>query len=177
MVNGNRELLGEQTRRLKKMKKTIWLVPMILIAFAGCDDKAGPTAPSKASADAADPKLAAINSAISKTTPEGNAMIEKAKGMKPELNSVVSSKTMAEMVDDYAKNKGEYNINVIGWEAGQKKSGKWRIILHYRDFAKAYSTAEWEYNPETNKIYPFDQKNAAQFWAAPAEGEKGKKGK
>lgn len=159
------------------MNKTIWLVPMILIAFvAACNDKAGPATPNKASADAADPKLSAINSAISKTTPEGNAIIEKAKGMKPELNTVMSSKTLAEVVDDYAKNKGEYNINVIGWEAGQKKNNRWRIILHYREYTKEYSTAEWEYNPETNKVYPFDPKNAAQFWAGPSEGGKAKKG-
>src|SRR5262245_1933023 len=157
------------------MKKMIWLVLSISIAFAAsaCNDKAGPTAPGKASADS-DPKRAAINAAIAKTSPEGKTLIEKAKGMKPLVNGDTSSKTLAEMVDDYSKNKGDYNIIPIGWEAAQKKTGRWKVIFHYQEFSKDYATAEWEYNGENNTLYPFDQKNAALFYTPSEKPKKGK---
>lgn len=158
------------------MRKTIWLVLSISIVFAAvaCNDKPSPTAPSRASADSADPKRAAINNAISKTSPEGKALIEKARGMKALVNGDTSSKTLSEMVDDYSKNKGDYNIIPIGWEAVQKKSGRWKVIFHYQDYSKEYATAEWEYNPDNNTIYPFDQKNAVLFYAPSEKTKKGK---
>jgi hypothetical protein len=160
------------------MKKAILLVTAVLVACAaGCNDNAGPSQ-GKASADSADPKLAAIKADIAKTTPEGLAMIEKVRAMKPEVNEQASSKTLTEIIDDWKTNKGEYNISEIGWAASQKKSGRWKIIYNYRPYTKEYLAAEWEYNPQTNKLYPFDLNNAPQFWAGPAEGDKkGKKGK
>jgi len=165
------------------MKKTIWLVLSLsivtIIMFAGaCNDKAGPAPASKASADSSDPKLAAIRADMAKTTPDGTAMIEKCKAMKPQVNGQDSSKTLAEVIDDWSKNKGDYNIKEIGWEASQKKNGRWKIIYHYRPYTKEYLAAEWEYNPENNTLYPFDLQNAPQFWAAPSgDDKKGKKGK
>ena len=165
------------------MKKTIWLVLSIcivsIIVFAGgCNEKAGPAPASKASADSSDPKLAAIKADMAKTTPEGTAMIEKCKAMKPQVNGQDSSKTLAEVIDDWSKNKGEYNITEIGWEASQKKTGRWKIIYHYRTYKKETLAAEWEYNPQNNTLYPFDLQNAPQFWSAPPEdAKKGKKGK
>jgi hypothetical protein len=158
------------------MKKTIWLVLgfSIAIVAGACNDKAGPTPPSKASADSADPKRAAINNAIAKTSPEGKALIEKAKGMKALVNGDTSSKTLTEMIDDYSKNKGDYNITPIGWEAAQKKTMRWKLIFHYQEFSKEYSTAEWEYNPDNNTIYPFDTKNSVLFYAPSEKGKKGK---
>src|SRR5215469_2606078 len=167
------------------MKKTIWLVLSILIIFlaAACNDKAGPSPPGKASADT-DPKLAAINRDIAKTTPEGKAMIEKIKEMKPQVNGQASSKTLAEIIEDWKTNKGEYNITEIGWEATQKavrsgeKTGRWKVKYYYRPYTKEYVAAEWEYNPQDGGLYPFDLNNAPQFWAAPADGDKkAKKGK
>ena len=166
------------------MKKTIWLVLSIcivsIIVFAGgCNEKAGPAPASKASADSSDPKLAAIRADMAKTTPEGTAMIEKCKAMKPQVNGQLSSKTLAEVIDDWSKNKGEYNIKEIGWEASQKKTnGRWKIIYHYRPYTKEYLAAEWEYNPVDNTLYPFDLQNAPQFWAGPsADDKKAKKGR
>jgi hypothetical protein len=157
------------------MNKTIWLVPMILIAFAAaCNDKAGPAPAAKAN----DPARTAIDTAISKTTPDGKAIIEKVKAMKPQVNGQASSKTLAEVIDDWAKNKGEYNITEIGWEAAQKKNGRWKIIYHYRPYTKEYVAAEWEYNPQDNTVYPFDLVNAPQFWTGPSDADKkAKKGK
>src|SRR5262249_29405014 len=159
-------------------KKTIWLVLSVSIAMAAaaCNDKAGPS--SKASADSTDPKMAAIKADIAKTTPEGIAMIEKAKAMKPQVNGQASSKTLSEVIDDWSKNKGEYNIREIGWEAAQKKNGRWKLIYHYRPYTKEYLAAEWEYNPQDNNLYPSDLNNAPQFWAAPSDSDKkAKKGK
>jgi len=160
------------------MKKAIWLVVVFSMGvMAACNDKAGPTGPGKASA-ASDPARAAIDTAISKTTSEGKTIIEKVKGMKPLVNDQPSSKTLAEVVDDWSKNKGDYNITDIGWEASQKKNGRWKVIYHYRPYTKEYLAAEWEYNPQNNTVYPFDLVNAPQFWSAPADADKkGKKGK
>jgi hypothetical protein len=143
----------------------------ILVSLAGCADKPSPTT-AKASKD---PKVAAIEDRVSKTTPEAKQMIEKAQAMKPEVNEQPSGKTLAEMVDEYAKNMGAYNISPIGWEASQKKTGKWKVVFHYQDYQKQLRVAEWEYDPGTNKLYPFEKENAKDFWK---EGdEKGKKGK
>jgi Tol biopolymer transport system component/thiol-disulfide isomerase/thioredoxin len=119
-----------------------------------------------------DAKLAAILERISKTSPEGKQVIEKIKGLKPEVNERVSTKTLGEMVDEYSKNKGAYNIIPIGWEASQKKplvgeeNGRWRVIFDYQDWQKQLLAAEWEYNADTNKLYPFERHNAPQFWNA-----------
>ena len=161
------------------MKKTIWLVVGIMITFVvACNDKAGPAGTSNAPAVSADPKRAAIDSAISKTTPEGKTIIEKVQGMKPQINDQASYKTLGEVIDDSTKNKGQYNIVGIGWEATQKKNGRWKVIYHYKSYAKEYLAAEWEYNPQDNTLYPFDLTNAPQFWVPAPEGDKkAKKGK
>ena len=43
--------------------------------------------------------------------------------------------------------------------------GRWRILLYYKDWQKEYQTAEWEYNPETNRLYPFERENAPGFFS------------
>jgi len=142
------------------MLKTLTCLVALLL-FAACGQKAGPV---RATA-AKDPKVAAIEDKIQKTSPEGKEMIEKIKAMKPEVNDKVASKTLGEIVDDYAKNKGTYNINVIGWESSKKASnGRWKAVLHYQDWQKAFLAAEWEYNPQNNKLYPFEVTNAPMFW-------------
>ena len=152
----------------------------LVILLIGCDHKP-PTQVAKASKD---PKIAAIEDRVSKTTPEGKIVIEKVKGMKPEVNEQLSTKTVDEMVEDYAKNKGAYNITPIGWEASQKKllagekQGRWKVVFNYQDWQKQLLAAEWEYNADTNKVYPFEKDNAPGVWSnegAPAQGKKGKK--
>ena len=152
---------------------------MILLVLVACHDKPAPAARPAGK----DPKITAAEDKISKTTPEGKAMIEKVQAMKPEVNEQVSGKTLKEIVNDYAQNKGAYNISIIGWEASQKKPtagekvGRWKVVLHYQDYQKQILAAQWEYNPETNKLYPFETTNAPQFWtaASPEAGKKGKK--
>src|ERR1700752_315343 len=90
---------------------------MIVLVLIGCHDKPAPAG----KAAAKDPKVAAAEDKGSKTHPEGKAMIEKGQGMKREVNEQLSGKTLKEIVDGYANNKGAYNITIIGWEASQKK--------------------------------------------------------
>jgi hypothetical protein len=152
----------------------IIVLTAILVSLAGCAEKPAPVT-AKANKD---PKIAAIEDRITKTTPEGKQIIAKAQAMKPEVNAQVSAKTLAEMVDQYAKNMGAYNISPIGWEAAQKKllpsekAGRWKVAFSYQDYQKQLLTAEWEYNADANKLYPFEKDNAPQFF-----GEAEKKGK
>lgn len=157
------------------MKRMIPLLMLLLVV--ACEKKPAPVARTQK-----DPKIAAIEERISKTTPEGKVVIEKVLAMKPEVNEQVSTKTLQEMVDDYAKNKGAYNITSIGWEAGQKKllpgekGGRWKVVFNYQDWQKQLLAAEWEFNSDTKKLYPFEKDNAPGFWSN--EGaEQGKKGK
>jgi hypothetical protein len=156
------------------------IVPLLIIALlmVGCVDKGPPPAAKRVDKD---PKVAAAEEKIGKTTPEGKAIIEKVQAMKPEVNEQPSGKTIKEIADDYANNKGAYNIIVIGWEASQKKpiagqkTGRWKVVFHYQDYQKQQLAAEWEYNPDENKVYPFELVNAPQFWTAPDASKKGKK--
>ena len=153
------------------------LVPFLLaVLVSACSQPQ--TGPAKASRTEKDPKLAAIEERVKKTSPEGNEMVEKVKAMKPEVNDQVSGKSLGEIIDIYAKEKGAYNILPIGWEASKKKNNRWKILFNYQDWQKQYLVAEWEYNPETNKLYPFEFDNAKGFWVAeekPAAGAGRKK--
>ncbi|MFY9553263.1 MAG: DUF3071 domain-containing protein [Blastocatellia bacterium] len=153
------------------MKRIIPIVAVLLLAV-GCDKK--PTSVARAQKD---PKIAAVEERIAKTTPEGKQVIEKVQGLKPEVNEQVSTKTVGEMVDEYAKTKGAYNITPIGWEASQKKTGRWKIAFSYQDWQKQLLTAEWEYDAATSKVYPFEKDNAPGFWSNEGadQGKKGKK--
>jgi hypothetical protein len=154
---------------------------IILLLLTGCGQKVAPT---KAKADK-DPKRVALEEKIARTSPEGKQMIEMVKGMKPEVNDQLSAKTLGELIEDYEKNKGAYNISTIGWEASQKavrpqeKTGRWKVLFHYQTFDGQLQAAEWEYNPETKKLYPFERNNAPTFWTAvgdeAANANKGKK--
>ncbi|MEK6301030.1 MAG: hypothetical protein AABO41_09940 [Acidobacteriota bacterium] len=155
-------------------------IPVLMIlALAACHDKPAPAGKPAGK----DPKIAAAEEKIAKTTPEGKAMIEKVQAMKPMVNDQVSGKTLKEKADEYAKDNGAYNITAIGWEASQKKPitsekvGRWKIVFHYQTYDKQFLAAEWEYNPETNELYPFEKTNAPGFWSlAPTDaGKKGKK--
>ena len=137
---------------------------LAVLLMAGCS--ASPS-PSTKSAAPKDPKMAAIQDRIDKTSPEGKQMVEKVMAMKPEVNDQPAGKTLSEIIDTYSKTNGEYNIKPIGWEASQKKSGRWKIAFNYQDWQKQFLLAEWEYNPETNKLYPFEFQNAKEFWVAP----------
>ncbi len=160
------------------MMLRIIAVLAILILLVGCQSKPAPVAKAEK-----DPKMAAVEDRISKTTPEQKRIIDKVQTMKAEVNEQLSTKTLSEMVDGYAKNKGAYNITPIGWEASQKKllagerTGRWKVVFHYQDYQKQLRAAEWEYNTETNKLYPFEKENAKDFWSGEGAADKGKKGK
>src|SRR5258708_19915063 len=96
----------------------------ILVSLAGCAEKPTPVT-AKANKD---PKIAAIEDRIAKTGPLGKQMIEKAQAMKAEVNEQPSAKTLAEMVDEYTKNMGAYNISPIRWQSPHKKTGKSKVV-------------------------------------------------
>jgi hypothetical protein len=147
-------------------------IMVVLILLAGCEQKPAPTTARAPK----DPKIAAIEERIAQTTPEGKQVIDKVQGIKPEVNEQPSTKTLGEMVEHYSKNMGAYDITPIGWEASQKKSGKWKVVFNYQDYQKQIRAAEWEYDPATGKLYPFEKENAKDFWSS--EGaDKVKKGK
>jgi hypothetical protein len=160
--------------------KMIRIIPVVavLLLLVACDHKPAPVAKAQK-----EPKIAAIEERISKTTPEAKEIIEKVKAMKPEVNEQASTKTVGEMVDDYAKNKGAYNITSIGWEASPKKllpgskSPRWKVTFSYQDWQKQLLVAEWEYDPDIKKVYPFEKDNAPQFYSAEGAEPQGKKGK
>ena len=154
------------------MAKTRLFPLALLFLLAGCQDKPVQTN-TKAQKD---PRTVAMEESIAKTTPEGKKILEKILAMKPEINGQKSTKTLSAVVDDFAKTKGGFNILPIGWEASQKKSGRWKAVFHYQEYTKDYKDAEWEYNPETDNLYPFDKDNAKVFWSSeketPAAGKK-----
>ena len=159
----------------KKLPSLITVFLLLLVV--GCSEK-----PKEAKAKpeaAADPKRAQIQEKIDKTTPEGKEMVEKVKAMKPEVNEQVSAKTLGEIVDDYTNNKGSLGIKPIGWEASQKKTtNNWKIVFYFQDYNNQYLNAEWEYNPETKKLYPFELAQAPTFWTGVGgEGNSNTKGK
>src|SRR5262245_46173215 len=85
----------------------------------------GEQPPAKPSGPQEDPNITAIKSAVAKQTPEQKAEVQKALQMKPLVNEATSTKTLGEIVDTFSKNNAQYNINPIGWEASQKRSGRW----------------------------------------------------
>jgi len=155
------------------MRRIIPFMAVFLLLVA-CDKKSAPVAKVQK-----DPRIATIEDRISKTTPEGKDVIEKVKAMKPLVNDQVSGKTLGEMVDHYAKEMGAYNISPIGWEASQKKllpgskTPRWKVAFSYQDWQKQLLTAEWEYDADSAKVYPFERDNAPGFYEEPAK--KGKK--
>lgn len=141
------------------MFKTISCL-IILFLMIGCGQKGSPT---KVRAEK-DPKIAAVEEKVSKTTAEGKQMVEKIVAMKPKVNNQVSAKSLGDILKDYSENKGTFNITPLGWEASQKKSGRWKLVYHYQDYQKQLMSAEWEYNPQSNELYPFELVNAPSFW-------------
>ena len=159
------------------MMRIIPVVGILALLVTACEHKTAPAARA-----ARDPKVAAIEERIAKNTPEGKEIIEKVKMMKPEVNEQVSGKTLQEMVNHYEKEMGAYNISSIGWEAVQKKllpgakTSRWKVAFSYQDWQKQLLTAEWEYDADSKKVYPFEKDNAPQFYEAPEpQGTKGKK--
>jgi hypothetical protein len=125
-----------------------------------------------------DARLKAMNEEIAMTTPEGKDIIERVKRMLPEVNGRVSKLPPEELVEKYVKEK---NVTPVGWSAfkplelvstNMLRSGdRWQIRLFYQMDTKEYRTAEWRYDSETVTLRPFDEGNAAQFWAGPSPRE------
>lgn len=116
-----------------------------------------------------DVRMKRVLSNISSPTIEEAAIIEKVHTMKPEINEQTSSKSLIQIVQEYTFCKGKYGINPLGWEAHQKRSGRWQVLFHFQDYNKSLLSAEWEYNPETKKLYPFEFQQSPAFWMGKGE--------
>ena len=142
----------------------LWIAA-VLISLSFCPNSA------RALQTQDDEKLERILATISGTSTDGLKILDKVQELRPEINEIESTKTLIDLVQDYAFNKGAYSIAVLGWAASRKKVmtgaalGRWKIVLYYKDWQKQYQSAEWEYNEETNKLYPFERKNAPTFWS------------
>lgn len=148
------------------MKRNLCYLLVLLALGLGACGQSQPAAQSPATSSDTDPRIAQIKQDISKsTTPQSKAIIDKALAIKPVVNQRPSGKTLGDMANDYATNKGTFNILPIGWDAKPRKgSDWWNITFYYRDYKKNYLTAVWEYNEKTNELYPWDAQNAAGFW-------------
>jgi hypothetical protein len=143
---------------LLTMIKIIIVVAIFLAVFS-TDDLALTNSVSQQ-----DDERIAIKDRIAKNTPASIDIIEKVKGMKPLVNEKLSVKSLGKIIKDYEEGKGAFKLTAIGWEASQKQNGYWRIFFHYQKDTLEYVKAEWEFNPETNKLYPFEFQNARWFW-------------
>lgn len=137
---------------------------LALVLIVGCGGNK--PVPANRPAVNKDPKIAAIEERVAKTTPQAKEIIEKVKGIKPVVNDQTSAMTLGEHVEDYANNKGAYNLTPIGWEASEKANKRWKILFHYKTFSDELALAEWEYIPGEGKLYPFETKNASTFFTA-----------
>jgi hypothetical protein len=136
------------------------LSPLVsILLFAACQQ--GPAVKKAAPSDS---RLAPIKEVISKVTPEGKRIIERAKQARPEIDQHISAKTLAEIIEEYSTRRGDYNITEIGWEASQKKNGRWKVVFYYEDYKHEISSAEWEYDADTGRLVAFDMRNSRQFW-------------
>ena len=103
-----------------------------------------------------DPKLTSIKERISKTTPQGKQIIERALGTKVETFAGLTEQSLNDLIRTQVAPD-----NQIGWEALPKEASRWRIILHYQNpnHIQRYFDAEWEYNPKTGKLLAFEPNN------------------
>jgi hypothetical protein len=103
-----------------------------------------------------DPRLASIKERISKTTPRGRRMIEKALGTKLEIFGRLTQQSLNELIQ-----RQPTSDNNIGWEASPKRFGRWRIVLHYKNLnhIQRYFEAEWDYNPKTSRLVVVEPNN------------------
>ena len=148
-----------------RMKPKTLLVVLALLISSPAQESSIQNPPSQG-----DPKLAAILKRVSHTSPEGQKIIEKVQDAKPEINGLRSTKTLNEIIQAYIFDVGQYGIIPIGWEAAEKKRplehslSRWRIVFHYQDYTKRLLEAEWEYDPNSERLYPYEIRNAPSFW-------------
>jgi hypothetical protein len=146
-----------------KKNASCLIILLLMVVMVGCGEKPQPAA-TKPKADA-DPKRARFQEAIDKTSPEGKEMVEKIKAMKPLVNEKVAAKSLGEITDDFATKMGEFNTKPLGWTASQKGTSKnWKVVYYYQDYLGQYNSAEWEYNPDSKQLYPFEFTNAPTFF-------------
>jgi hypothetical protein len=107
-----------------------------------------------------------IRAKIAATSPEGLAVIEKAKRRAPEKQSSQSAKTLGAAVEDCINGRAQPRIDPIGWAALPNPEGRWTISFYFKDADQKYQEATWQYNPDTGVLFPAEFANATKFWVS-----------
>ena len=115
-----------------------------------------------------DPRLVVIEEAISRTSREGQKVIEKVQFVRPEFERKAAKRTIKEMIDDSTEAEGLKKIEPLGWEASIMKGGQWRLIFHYHRWPSLFLQTEWRYEPRTNELYLINSQNGIDFWTTVA---------
>jgi hypothetical protein len=111
-----------------------------------------------------DPRLAAIEEAARRTSPEAKKIIERAWLATPEFEGSRATKTLGEMIDDSANEEGLYRIEPLGWDASQARDSKWRLKFHYHRWPSLYLATEWEYDTEADRLRLLKTEHGPEFW-------------
>lgn len=111
-----------------------------------------------------DPRLGAIEEAARRTSLEGEKVIEKALLVRPEFERRVATKTVEKMIVDAQRAEGLNSIEPLGWEALQKRDGRWRLTFHYHRWPSLYLLTEWEYDHTSNRLYLLNSQHGPEFW-------------
>src|SRR5262245_8904611 len=114
-----------------------------------------------------DARPTAVPGTISNSSQQANEIVEKIQDLKPEVNGQLSAMTLGALVREFSERFTAFKP--IDWEASEKITGRWRIVLCYQEGAAKHNEAEWEYNPATGRLCPFETQNAPRFWAPGCE--------
>jgi hypothetical protein len=106
---------------------------------------------------------------IAATSPEGLAVIEKAKRKAPEKQSSQSGRTLGDAIENCVNGRAQPRIDPIGWAAFPNAEGRWTISFYFKDAEKKYQEATWEYKAETGVLFPAEFTNAMKFWVDRSE--------
>lgn len=116
--------------------------------------------------------LARIAEQISRTSPEGLEIIDRARKSIPEIQSHLSAKNLGAAVEDWINGRGDFNINPIGWAASKTTTGDWMLSFYFEGKEGKLTKATWEYKPERNVLLPAEFTNATMFWVRRSENKR-----
>lgn len=131
---------------------------------SGKSDSLSKTSNRAASLPGIDPRLAAVEEAARRTTPEGKAVIEKARLATPEFERRRATKTLEQMINDATMAEGLHQIEPLGWDASEMRDGRWRLSFHYHRWPSLFLVAEWEYDYKADKLRLLSSQHGPEFW-------------
>lgn len=100
-----------------------------------------------------------LQARCSEVPPGGAEALARVQAWIPVVNSRPGDKPLRDVATDYV-GKG---IVEVCWGAAQKGTGRWKVWYDYIDIQGAFQTAEWELDPASGDVKPFNA-NAQTFW-------------